>query len=67
MSDLYFHGHVYKNVGPAPCPMPGRENCQVATSHDGKPAWWQNGNLYVMDEAESKTDESTMGWERRTR
>jgi len=68
MSDkLHFHGHVYENVGPAPCPMKGRENGLVATFHKGKPAWWKGGNLFVKSEAESKTDEGTMGWERRTR
>ena len=47
--ELIINGHRYiaryKN---APCPIPGRENCMIATEHKGLPAYWENGILYLM-------------------
>lgn len=35
---------VAQNV---PCPMPGREDYMILTTHDGQPAIWQDGTLYT--------------------
>jgi hypothetical protein len=65
---LFFHGHQYDDKGEAPCPIEGCEDGQVACKDaSGKPAWWQGGHLFVRNDAKSKTDEQTMGWERKTR
>lgn len=51
---LFYNGHTYNNVGPAPCPIPGCEDGMVATSDaNGVPAWWTDGCLFVMDRRES--------------
>jgi hypothetical protein len=46
---LWFNGHIYRDAGPAPCPIPGCSNGTVATTHNGLPAYWQKGRLYVRD------------------
>lgn len=51
---LFYQGHTYNNVGPAPCPIPGNEDAMIATSVNGVPAWWQNGFMFLMEKDESK-------------
>ncbi len=31
-----------------PCPMKGRDDCLVATKWKGRPAWWEDGNIYAL-------------------
>mgnify|MGYP006921422411 CR=1 FL=1 len=54
MGDLYYQGHVHKDAGSAPCPTKGWEKSTVATFLNGKPAYWQNGRIYVLDEKTAK-------------
>lgn len=68
LKKLFFHGHQYDDAGPAPCPLEGCDDGQVATfTDDGTPAWWQRGHLFIRNDAKSETNEATMGWERKTR
>ena len=68
LQSLFFHGHRYDDKGETPCPLEGCDDGLVATKDDdGTPAWWQKGHLFVRNDAESETSESTMGWERKTR
>lgn len=54
MGNLYYQGHVYKDAGPSPCPVPGYENLTISTKYNGKPAYWKNGHIYVLDPATVK-------------
>ena len=58
---LHYQGHVYVDAGPAPCPMPGREDCLIATNTDGEVAnaYWSDGHIFVLD-PEQSTDQSGM-------
>lgn len=51
LTHLRMAGNMYECIGEAPAPMPepeyadGSQACFV----DGKPAYWQNGKMYVLD------------------
>ena len=49
-TNILFAGHVYTaRIKDAPCPLPGREDYVVATSHRGIPAYWIDGILYMRN------------------
>lgn len=66
---LYMNGYTYTRVGKAQCPMPGRERCMIATEHDGNPAYWTDGYIYVREEKLQAPvfHEKVVGWAKKVK
>lgn len=45
---LYFHGNTYLRKQKMPCPMGGWEKALIAVTHEGKPAYWSDGYIYII-------------------
>lgn len=64
---LYYQGHVYVFVGTYPCPIDGAENGMIPCKYKGRPAWWQDGYVYVLDEEQSVNIPVLNDWVRKVR
>ena len=44
------------------CPIKGRENFQIHFKWHGKPAIWENGNVYVLPAETLQKQQQARGW-----
>jgi len=45
---IYHNGHEYEDEGEYPCPLPGYEHALIVVTTMSKPAYWQDGHIYVL-------------------
>lgn len=53
LPSIYYNGHEYKDEGECPCPLPGYGHALIIVTVLPKPAYWQNGHIYVLVEQTS--------------
>lgn len=45
-----------------PCPLKGRDNCLVETTWQGRPAWWEDGNIFAIRPEALEAGRKTNTW-----
>ena len=54
---------AYQKIqGKHKCPIKGREDCQVHFKWHGRPAIWEDGNVYVMSEEQQAENQKINTW-----